>query len=249
VFPTRKTTLPFREIADRWSREIPLSQHELLKGLEGAWWLGDICGISGKSRLEFLKYMFTSMGHRDDLGIVFVMEGNDDESPYITHPDGRVSVPVKSLRHQVTVPSSNIGTWNESSCASAFYALAQTSSRESYPEPTCVLFFDYIELPYEEFIDWLNRRGSKIPEFWRPNEEVTTQDNEEYWLLPDEEPKQPEPRLAHKALRRKYPNGRVPKRSVENLAGILTPVVREITGKPSKKISRESVLRALGQKK
>ena len=44
MFPIRKNTLSFGEISDHWSREIPLSQNELLKGLEGAWWLGEICG-------------------------------------------------------------------------------------------------------------------------------------------------------------------------------------------------------------
>jgi hypothetical protein len=250
VFPFRRNTLSFREIADHWSLEIPLSQNELLKGLEGAWWLGEICGISGMSRLEFLKYMFTSMAHRDDLGIVFVVDGNDYESPYITHPDGRVSGPMKSLRHQVPVPSGNIDSWNESSCDGAFYALAQTSSRESYPEPTYVTFFDYIELSYDEFIGWLNRKGSKVPEFWQPlDEQVTTEDNEEHSSLPDEEPMQPGPRLAYKALKQKYPDGRVPKLSAERLAGIVTPIAQRITGNRKTKVTRESVLRALDRKK
>jgi hypothetical protein len=141
MFPIRKNTLSFGEISDHWSREIPLSQNELLKGLEGAWWLGEICGVSGMSRLEYLKHIFKSMGHRDDLGIVFVVAGEDDsKSPYLTHPDGSISVPMKALRRQIPLPSSDIDTWNESSCASVFYELAQTSSRESYPDS--MLFFN-----------------------------------------------------------------------------------------------------------
>ena len=124
------------------------------------------------SRLEYLKHIFKSMGHRDDLGIVFVVAGEDDsKSPYLTHPDGSISVPMKALRRQIPLPSSDIDTWNESSCASAFYELAQTSSRESYPDS--MLFFQYIELPYDEFIGWLNRRGSTVPKFWQPSIAVT----------------------------------------------------------------------------
>src|SRR5262249_60235207 len=90
MFPIRKNTLSFGEISDHWSREIPLSQNELLKGLEGAWWLGEICGGSGMSRLEYLKHIFKSMGHRDDLGIVFVVAGAGGcQSPDFNHTHGK----------------------------------------------------------------------------------------------------------------------------------------------------------------
>jgi hypothetical protein len=118
MFPIKRNALSFSEISKYWSREIPASQNELLQKLECAWWLGEICGILGMSRLDFLKCMFKSMGQRDDLGIVFVVKGEVYESPpHMTHPDGSVSVPVKALRRQIPVPSSDTDTWNESSCA------------------------------------------------------------------------------------------------------------------------------------
>jgi hypothetical protein len=72
MFPIAKTALSFGEIADYWSREIPASWDEVLRTLESAWWLGELRGNSGPTRLERLRNMFTSMRHRDDLGIIFL---------------------------------------------------------------------------------------------------------------------------------------------------------------------------------
>jgi hypothetical protein len=74
MFPIAESTLSFGEIADYWSREIhpPASWDEILRTLESAWWLGELRGNSGPTRLQRLKNMFTSMRHRDDLEIGFI---------------------------------------------------------------------------------------------------------------------------------------------------------------------------------
>jgi len=163
MFPIGKPTLSLREIANYWAREIQpsASQFELLRLLEGAWWLGEIRGDSVKSRLDLLKLMFQAMHDRDDLGIIFVVEGVGEPRTEQL-PDGSVV----DVRHRICLPSRDISTWNESSCEDAFQSLAQTSSTESYPEMTPGLA--WIELTFEEFTDWLASQGYAKPKFWKP---------------------------------------------------------------------------------
>jgi len=77
MFPIAEATLSLHDIAEYWSREIhpPASWQEVFQTLESAWWLGELLGNSGRTRLQLLKNMFTSMRHRDDLGIVFIAGG------------------------------------------------------------------------------------------------------------------------------------------------------------------------------
>jgi hypothetical protein len=128
----------------------------------------------------------------------------------------------------------------------AFYELAQTSSSDSYNE--LMIFFAYIELPFDEFIGWLKGQGFKAPEFWRPSDGHVATDDCEYWPLPNEEPKQLGAKLAYRCLKRKYPDGLVPKLPAETLAKIATPYTLVITG-TRKKLTRDSVRRALGRRK
>ena len=162
IFPISKSKLPLHEISDYWSREIrpPASQNELYALLEQAWWLGEIQG--GVARLEILKRMFKSMRHRDDLGIVFVVDG-DPAPPNEELPDGGVRV---DIRYPVPVPSLDTDSWDDANCADAFDALAQTPSTESYQEMGISL--RYIELAYAEFVGWLRGRGFPVPSFWKP---------------------------------------------------------------------------------
>jgi hypothetical protein len=164
IFPITKSKLPLHEISDYWSREIqpPASQNELYAFLERAWWLGEIHG--GVARLEILKRMFKSMRHRDDLGIVFVVDG-DPAPPDEELPDGGVRV---DIRYIVPVPSSDTDTWNEVNCADAFDALAQTPSTESYQ--LMGISLRYIELTWAEFNGWCRKRGYQVPSFWAPTE-------------------------------------------------------------------------------
>jgi hypothetical protein len=169
VFPVGKPRLSLREIADYWSREMrPLaSRNELLGLLEGAWWLGEIRGDSA-ARLELLKRMFQSMRDRNDLGIVFITGEDEGKSSIEELSDGTVVVDV---RHRVPLPSSDTNTWDEVNCKDAFLALAQTSSVGSYPEITPALAF--IELSYDEFTGWRERRGYTKPKFWKPQSAST----------------------------------------------------------------------------
>ena len=91
MFPIGKEALSFREISDYWSREInpPARSEELFRTLETAWWLGELRGDSVHSPLQLLKSMFTSMRHRNDLGIVFLV-GNSAGPPPIELPLRRV---------------------------------------------------------------------------------------------------------------------------------------------------------------
>lgn len=152
MFPIGKQNLSLLEIADYWSREIrpPASRKELLRLLESAWWLGEIHGDSILIRLELLKRMFQSMGDRTDLGIVFITGEGQEQSTIERLRDGSVVVDV---RPQIPLPSTDIGSWDEGNCESAFLALAQTASVESYPEITPALAF--IELSFSEFTSWL----------------------------------------------------------------------------------------------
>ena len=172
MFPIAKAVLSFREISDYWSREINprVSRKELLHTLEAAWWLGELRGDSVDSRLQMLQKMFTAMRHRDDLGIVFVI-GNSPGPLPIQLPDGSYTADV---RQQIRVPSTNIDTWDESSCREAFQALAEKCSLDSYPE--LAVGFAWISLSYEEFITWCEKRGFPDPTFWRPRPEKPKRD-------------------------------------------------------------------------
>ena len=165
MFPIGKQNLSLLEIADYWSREIrpPASRKELLRLLESAWWLGEIHGDSILIRLELLKRMFQSMGDRTDLGIVFITGEGQEQSTIERLRDGSVVVDV---RPQIPLPSTDIGSWDEGNCESAFLALAQTASVESYPEITPALAF--IELSFSEFTSWLAKRDFDKPKFWKP---------------------------------------------------------------------------------
>jgi len=170
MFPIAKSTLTFGRIADYWPREIspPASWDETLGTLESAWWLGELRGNSGPTRLQRLKNMFTSMRHGDDLGIVFIVGDCAGPLP-VELPDGSLKI---DLRHQIRVPSSNTENWDEATCRDAFHALAKTSSKESYPELT--VGFTLIQLSYEAFNTWRTNRGYFEPKFWRPREERKT---------------------------------------------------------------------------
>jgi hypothetical protein len=164
MFPIAKVELSFREISNYWSREInpPASSKELLHLLEAAWWLGELRGDSVHSRLQLLQKMFVSMCHRDDLGIIFLVGDSAGPLP-IQLPNGSVKVDV---RQQIRVPSSNIESWDESTCRDAFQALAETHSLDSYPELAVGLA--WISLSHEEFATWLTKRGYPEPKFWQP---------------------------------------------------------------------------------
>ena len=162
MFPIAKAALSFGEIADYWPREIhpPASWEEILRTLESAWWLGELRGNSGPTRLQRLKNMFTSMRHRDDLGIVFVVGDCAGPRP-VELPDGSLKV---DLRDQIRVPSSNTESWDEAACADAFHTLARTFSKESYLELT--VGFTLVKLTHEEFSTWCTKRGFSVPTFW-----------------------------------------------------------------------------------
>ena len=130
MFPIREATLSFGEISDYWSREIqpPASPDELLDILVGAWWLAEIRSSTGATRLELLKRMFERMYGNGDAPIFFIV-GQSIPPPFQELPDGALLV---DLRSRVSVPSSNIGIWDEDNCSDAFRALAQTCS--SYPD-------------------------------------------------------------------------------------------------------------------
>jgi hypothetical protein len=163
MFPIATSTLSFGEIAEYWSREIrpTATWQELLGTLESAYWLGELRGISGPTRLQRLKNMFTSLRHRDDLGIVFI--AGDCAVPHpLELPDGSLKV---DLRHQIRVPSANTDSWDDAECSDAYRTLAKTCSNESYPELT--VGFTLIELTYEEFEAWRTKRGYHKQSFWQ----------------------------------------------------------------------------------
>jgi hypothetical protein len=169
MFPITKAALSFGEVADYWTREMhpPASWEEILRTLESAWWLGELHGNSGPTRLQCLKNMFASMSHRDDLRIVFVV-GDCAGPGAVGLPDGSLV----DLRHQIRVPSNDTESWEEAACTDAFQALAQTSSKESYPDLTAN--FTLIELSYDEFNTWREKRGYHEANFWNPPQERKT---------------------------------------------------------------------------
>jgi hypothetical protein len=170
MFPIAKPALSFGEVADYWTREIhpPASWEEILRTLESAWWLGELRGNSGPTRLQRLKNMFTSMRHRDDLGIAFVVGDCAGPRP-VELPDGSLKV---DLRHQIRIPSNDPESWDEAACRDAFHSLAQTSSKESYPDLT--VGFTLIELSYQEFNAWREKRDYHEANFWKPPQERET---------------------------------------------------------------------------
>src|SRR5262245_17109127 len=123
MFPISSDRLSFIEISDFWSRDMGKAHpHELLTLLEQAWWRGKIRGIAATTRLELLQSMFTSLGERSDLGIVFVREG-DEPPPQVTElPDGSASV---EMRIHIPIPSEDVSSWNERKCNLAFDALVR----------------------------------------------------------------------------------------------------------------------------
>jgi hypothetical protein len=162
MFPITKAALSFLEISDYWSREIhpPASPKELLHVLEAAWWSGELRGNSFHSPLQLLKKMFVSMRDQNDLGIIFIV-GDDEGPPPIELPDGCVKV---DIRQRIPVPSDDPDSWKESACGQAFGALAECSS---HAFPHLAVDLPWIELSYEEFTDWLAKRGYAKPMFWR----------------------------------------------------------------------------------
>jgi hypothetical protein len=169
MFPIAKAALSFGEVADYWAREIhpPASWEEIFRTLERAWWLGELRGNSGPTRLQRLKNMFTSMRHRDDLGIAFVV-GDCADPGAVGLPDGSQV----DLRHKIRVPSNDPESWEEAACTHAFQALAKTSSKESYPDLT--VGFTLTELSYQEFNAWREKRGYHEANFWKPPQERET---------------------------------------------------------------------------
>ena len=119
--------------------------------------------------------MFTSMRHRDDLGIVFI--AGDCAGPLpVELPDESLKV---DLRHQIRVPSSNTESWDETACTNAFHTLAKTSSKESYPELT--VGFTLIELSYEEFNPWCAKCDYDVPKFWKPRDQLVPPQERKTW--------------------------------------------------------------------
>ena len=172
-----KATLSFLEISDYWSREIvpPASSNELLDTLVSAWWLGELRGDFVRSRLEYLKTMFTSKD-RDNLGIIFIV-GDDAGLPAVELPGGFLKVDV---RPTIRLPSSNIETWDEVACSNAFHDLAQISSIKSYP--AFVIGLNSIKLTYEEFNTWRTNLGFSKPTFWQPRDQpVGPQQERKTW--------------------------------------------------------------------
>jgi len=170
MLPITKTALSLGEIADHWSGELPppWSWQKVLSALESAWWLGELRGNSGPTRLQRLKSMFISMRDRNDLGIVFIVCDCAGPVP-VELPDGSLHL---DRRHEIRVPSNDTENWDEGACSDAFHALAKTSSKESYPELT--VGFILTELSYAEFITWCTKRGFFIPAFWKPRDERKT---------------------------------------------------------------------------
>jgi hypothetical protein len=177
MFPITKPALSFGDIADYWSREIhpPASWEETLRTLESAWWLGELRGNSGPTRLQRLKNMFTSMRHRDELGIVFVVGDCAGPRP-VELPDGSLQV---DLRHQIRVPSNDTESWDEAACTDAFKALAKTSSKESYPDLT--VGFTLTELSYQEFNAWRAKRAYHEANFWKPQDQLVAPQERKTW--------------------------------------------------------------------
>ena len=175
MYPIAEATLSLREIAEYWSREIhpPASWQEIFHTLESAWWLGELRGNSRRTPLQLLKIMFTSMRHRDDLGIVFIV--GDSAAPLpVELPNGSVD-----LRYKIRVPSSDTESWDEAACRDAFQALAEISSTESYREFAVGL--SLIQLSYEEFSTWCAKRRFSIPTFWKPQDQAVAQQKRKTW--------------------------------------------------------------------
>jgi hypothetical protein len=164
MFPIAEDALSLRDISDYWSREInpPASWEELFHVLEAAWWLGELRGDFVHTPLQLLKNMFTSMRHRDDLGVVFLV-GNSAGPLPIELPDGSVTL---DIRPEIRVPSGDTEDWNETSCRGAFQALAETRSLDRCPELAEIL--SGMSLSYGEFTAWVEKRGFTRPTFWQP---------------------------------------------------------------------------------
>ena len=218
MFPISKPKLSLLKISDYWSREINASRHELLAGLEGAWWLGEIVGDSALPRLELLKKMFKSIPESDDRRIVFVAGEDPGPPECIKQPDRGMVV---DARPSVCVPSSDIDTWTEASCAIAFEVLAELSCFEHYPHIGPGL--DYIELTRDEFFRWLEMRGFEFPQFWKraidkaaPLKQVSTPGVEQPSLVTRKRGRKPEKFDQVKAqMKADMDEGRLPRDRLE----------------------------------
>jgi hypothetical protein len=199
----RSTTLSFGEIAEYWSPEIQSSAswEKVFCALQRAWWLGELPGDSSKSPLQLLKAMFTSIRHRDDLGIVFVVKGDREPEP-IELPDGSLEI---DPRRPIPVPSCNTENWNEAACKDAFDALANTCSLESYPEYTPG--FAAIRLTYQEFITWLEKDGIRIPKFWQPSDQRPTPEHRKTWHVKPGKSLTESEQAVYQAIKDAFPDG------------------------------------------
>jgi len=70
-------------------------------------------------------------------------------------------------------------------------------------------------------------------------------DDSRFYRLPEAEPRRGKPKEAYRALKLKYPDGRVPKLSIEALVRVLNQRPKMIGHEPT---NRDAVLRALGKK-
>src|SRR5262245_56545770 len=85
-------------------------------------------------------------------------------------PDQSTTLRVESSstddpRLRGALPSYDTDTWSETSCASAFEALAEKPSSKYYPE--CTPFFVKMKLAYTAFEQLLTAHGIDLPKFWR----------------------------------------------------------------------------------
>ena len=70
-------------------------------------------------------------------------------------------------------------------------------------------------------------------------------DDSGFYRLPEAEPRGGKPKQAYRALKLKYPDGRVPKRPIKVLVGVLKLKLKMMGREPT---NRDAVLRALGKK-
>jgi hypothetical protein len=166
LLPVFKAELSVAEICAHWSQEINQSQNDILAFLEGGWWRGEIKGESAVTRLELLKHMFNWARDHAPGRVVFVTPQDANLTQGEEMPDGGVSFHYDDLqRVRIAVPSTDLGTWSEASCASAFETLAETPSLEYYREYSPI--FLAIKLAHGEFMQWLTACKMELPSFWR----------------------------------------------------------------------------------
>jgi hypothetical protein len=111
MFPVTSEKLSFADISDYWSRHMRTAEPpELLALLEQAWWRGEIRGQAGSTRLQLLQSMFSALGKRADLGIVFITEGNEPPAEVTELANGGADF---DLRPRIRVPAQCVSDWNE----------------------------------------------------------------------------------------------------------------------------------------